>query len=316
MQHVENFAVEKKIGLYNAILDAEQIEQLSMAAKGSLKYFGEQLEELRDKVSKVTAYEITQEVVDAFNLRSRYQDSEIPEDKIRLENVNELLNSIAIFTQNNPDLENSLEVYLQEVSLLTDIDYWDPENNAVTLMTLHSAKGLEFPVIIITGLEDGLLPISRAIENKQDLEEERRLFYVGMTRAKDHLFLLWAKRRFGFQNSEYGMAYKNVPSRFLREIPLEYMVRPFSESTDQFDGRQVRQADMDFHHQNQAVNFDEPILEDSNYSVGQWIVHDAFGRGQILGIGKSGQGTKLTVLFPKNQIKKIIAEYANIQVID
>ena len=312
LNYIENYSQENKINLYQAIQKVEKIAQLSVTAKGSIKTFVGQIETLKEKISKVSAYEIAKKVIEEFGLRSSYQHSEIPEDKIRFENVNELLNSIAIFSENNVDNNASVEVYLQEVSLLTDIDYWDPENNAVTLMTLHSAKGLEFPIIIITGLEDVLFPIIRAIENEEDLEEERRLFYVGMTRAKDHLFLLWAKQRFSFQNSNYGMAYRNVPSRFLKEIPMEYITKPYSEMSD-FPGRQ---RDLNFYRKKKKFDYDTPILEDSIYSVGQWIVHDDFGRGQILGIGKSGNGTKLTILFSKNQIKKIIAEYANIQIVD
>lgn len=310
LRHVENFANEKKISLYQAISDAEEISQLSTAAKGSLKIFVDQLEDLRVKLSEVTAYEIASEVTEMFNLRSRFNNSELPEDEARFENVNELLNSLAIFTQNNAESDASLEVYLQEVSLLTDIDYWDPENNAVTLITLHSAKGLEFPVIMITGLEDGLFPIARSLERDDDLEEERRLFYVGMTRAKDYLYLLWAKRRYGFQTSEYGMAHRNIPSRFLKEIPSEYISKPFAET--EFSDRQ---AHIDFGYGNDRTA-GAPLMEESGYTIGDWIVHDDFGKGQILGVGKSGNGTKLTIIFSKNQIKKIIAEYANIQVIE
>lgn len=310
--YIEDYSRENKINLYRAIRDVEEIAQLGTAVKASLKTFVAEIEKLKGKINKINAYKIAQEVIDKFNLRSSYQHSDTPEDKIRFENINELLNSIAIFTENNLDNNASLEVYLQEVSLLTDIDYWDPENNAVTLMTLHSAKGLEFPVIVITGLEDGLFPIIRSLENNEDLEEERRLFYVGMTRAKDRLFLLWAKQRFSFQNSDYGMAYKNIPSRFLKEIPEEYLIKPYSEISD-FAHRQRR---MDFNRKRKKQEYDTPIIEDSIYSVGQWIVHDDFGKGQILGIGKSANGTKLTILFSKNQIKKIIAEYANIQIVD
>lgn len=313
LQHIEDFAQEKGSSLYEALTDVETIAELSTAAKGSLKQFVDQMENLHMKISQITAYELTQEVIDTFHLRSRYQQSELFEDKARFENVNELLNSIAIFTENNADASASLEVYLQEVSLLTDIDYWDPENDAVTLMTLHSAKGLEFPIIIITGLEDGLFPISRSIDNDKDLEEERRLFYVGMTRAKDHLFLLWAQRRFGFQNSEYGMAYKNVPSRFLKEIPRKYIVTPYSVEGD---GSNHRQTDIDFRTGDKTIGLNEPILDYSIYSVGQWVLHDDFGKGQILGISRSGNGTKLTIMFAKNRFKKIIAEYANIQIVD
>lgn len=311
-QHLQEFARERNLNFYDALSDAGQIEGLSPSAASSIKAFLDQLEDLRDKLPTATAYQIAREVVDRFSLRSRYQHTDLPEDEARLENVNELLNSIAIFTRNNEDSNATLGAYLQEVSLLTDIDYWDPESRAVTLMTLHSAKGLEFPVIIITGLEDGLFPIYRTLEQPNELEEERRLFYVGMTRAKDALYLLWAKQRYSFQNSDFGMANRNAPSRFLTEIPQKYILKPAVDAHE----TEGRRRQLGFRYRRDGKDMHTPLMEDSIYSVGQWIEHNDFGRGQILGIGKTGNGTKLTVLFHKNQIKKIIAEYANIQVVE
>jgi len=249
-------------------------------------------------------------VIEKFNLRQKYVNSTDPDDLNRLENVNELINSIAIFIETHPQTEQSLEKYLEEISLITDIDNWDPEMPVVTLMTLHSAKGLEFPVVIITGLEDGLFPIFRSMENRDELEEERRLFYVGMTRAKEKLYLLWAASRHRFTQAEYGSSFKNIPSKFLREIPQKYK-KEFGQS----QRRSFERARKTFPVRETNL-FSEIVNEDDGeYQIGQWIQHTDFGKGQIVGIEQSRMGTKLTIVFGKNSIKKIIAEYANLEIL-
>ena len=129
-----------------------------------------------------------------------YRESQEIENKDRYENILELLNSIDEFCLKNP--ESTLSDFLEEVSLLTDIDNWNDSENRVTLMTVHSSKGLEFPVVFVSGLDDGLFPLFRTFDNQSELEEERRLFYVAVTRARHKVFLLYAtnRRRLGGEN--------------------------------------------------------------------------------------------------------------------
>jgi len=312
---LEEFSLKNKKSLFDTIADVEEIPQLTTAVKGKIKKFYEQLEKLQKRLSNYSAFQIVQEVIESFNLRGQYLNSEVPEDQNRLENINELLNSISIFVDVNQNSLGSLEEYLQEVSLLTDIDQWDEESQATTLMTLHSAKGLEFPVVIITGLEDGLLPIARSIESADDLEEERRLFYVGMTRAKEQLHLTWAKQRHRFQSYDYGVSYQNMPSRFLKEIPGEFKTEMVNKFEAEYHRRRLIGPSSHKHRKSKSDPI-FPVLEESGYSVGQLVYHDVFGKGQILGIESGTNGTKLTILFTKNQIKKLIAEYANLQTVD
>ncbi len=309
VQHILNYARKNGVSLFQALQEVDRISGLTPSARTRVQLFKQQLEALQDRVQQVNAFELAVQVVETFGLRELYSRTDIPEDQVRLENVNELLNSIAIFVESRPPGDNSLGQYLEEVSLVTDIDRWDPDNPSVTLMTLHSAKGLEFPVVIITGLENGLFPLHRSLNRDEELEEERRLFYVGMTRAKDRLYLVWAQNRHRFQRDDFGQTFRNSPSLFLREIPRKYK--------EELTPAQMERKDadaLDFENQVHAV---DPVSENpSPYQVGQWVIHEKFGKGQVLGVEMTRMGTKLTIVFNNKAVKKLIAEYANLQVAD
>jgi DNA helicase-2/ATP-dependent DNA helicase PcrA len=176
-------------------------------------------------------------------------------------------------------------------------------------MTLHSAKGLEFPVVLITGMEDGLLPLFRNSDLPEELEEERRLFYVGMTRSKVKLYLLYAQMRRRFGRDEFSSSFRSFPSRFLKEIPDKFISR--------FSDRIAERMDA-FPASTEKGGFTLERLpdEESDFNIGQYVMHDVFGKGQILGVQRSSLGTKLTVRFGKMNIKKLIAEYANLTLCD
>lgn len=321
-QRLEQFAASHKCSLYEALLRAPENDDLSASIKEKVLSFVNTLEEIRRKLAESTAYEIAHEVIHNFGLVRQYSLSKNPEDEARLENINELMNSIATFTESQSGAEGeflsdaTLEKYLEDVSLLTDLDRWDPSFSAVTLMTLHSAKGLEFPVVIIGGLEDGLFPLSRTFNNGDDLEEERRLFYVGMTRAKDNLYLLWAGQRRRFTGTESGMSFRSAPSRFLREIPEVYKDE---ESSGELVYEYERPASRKRRYEQSSEDVSAyalEMLDHSQYKIGDWVLHDSFGKGQILGVEGSSAGTKLSIFFKKGGLKKLIAEYANLQIVD
>ncbi len=309
LQKLEEYAFLKKIPLYQAVVEVAENESIPLATKAKIQAFVDALEELRHKKENFSAYEIAREVVDTFGLAAQYSHSELIEDQNRLENINELLNSIAEFSEKNSDENATLEKYLEDVALLTDIDRWDPNFSAVTLMTLHSAKGLEFPVVIITGIEDGLFPLYRSLENQDDLEEERRLFYVGMTRAKENLYLLWARQRRRFSGESSGMSFRNTPSRFLKEIPQSYKeeVRTEDELVYSYDNSEGLLDSAT------VSAYAGEMMENEDYHIGDWVIHPTYGKGQILAVQNSHTGTKLTVAFSNKQIKKLIAEYANLK---
>ncbi|MEE3189272.1 MAG: UvrD-helicase domain-containing protein, partial [Candidatus Neomarinimicrobiota bacterium] len=207
--HLELFEVLKKAE--KLPIRGKQSDSLTEFYKLIKKYHG-----LRNKLS---ASELSRSLIEEAGILSQFKKSLGPDDRERYENVVELLNSIDEFCAKRPD--SNLSDFLEDVSLLSDIDHWNDSDNRVTLMTVHSAKGLEFPVVFVSGLDDGLFPLYVALEKKKELEEERRLFYVALTRAQERVFLLYAtnRRRMGGENM-LGM-----PSRFIGEIPAEFLVR-------------------------------------------------------------------------------------------
>ena len=310
---INRVAFQTKQTLYECISRIGDIEEISPASQKRIRDFYELIEQLRGQLKKLNAYQITEKVIKTFGLKKIYENTLLVEDETRLENINELLNSVEIFVAGHPE-QDGLQDYLDEVSLVTDIDRWDPDKPSVTLMTLHSAKGLEFPVVIICGLEDGLFPISRNYNDPDDLEEERRLFYVGMTRAKEKLYLLYAQSRHRFGRGEFGGSFRSMPSRFISELPKKLIrQKSFQQEYSYEYNRPTRKR------KGKIKNDQFPLLEklpdeSSDFKIGQYVEHEVFGKGQVLGVERSNLGTKLTIQFQNKSLKKLIAEYAHLTI--
>ncbi|MCK4904035.1 MAG: ATP-binding domain-containing protein, partial [Candidatus Marinimicrobia bacterium] len=196
-----------------------------------------------------------------------------------------------------------LKGFIEEVSLLTAIDSWNDQENRVTLMTLHSAKGLEFPIVFITGLEDGLFPLYRSLDSRKELEEERRLFYVGLTRAKDRVYLLYAthRRRMG---TDYDLG---LMSRFLREIPEEYLEEiPFSSALTRKVIRTKPGVAIKVRKTRTVTTFDD-------FKIGDNVEHAIFGVGVIKALSGTGENQRVGVVFKDGLKKKLIVKYANLK---
>lgn len=311
LQYLRDRARSLNKSLYEVISNVGEIDEIKSGISAKIQDFYDRLEGIRKKLPHLNAYQAAEKIISEFELKKVYENSGLVEDETRLENIHEFLNSIEIFVSDDP--ENSpLSRFVDEISLLTDIDRWDADRSVVTLMTLHSAKGLEFPLVIITGLEDGLLPLSRNSDNPGELEEERRLFYVGMTRAKQNLFLLHAQNRHRFGREEFGSSFRSMPSRFLREIPEQFLkIDALAGSHDSRvrEDSYVGKASGDLY-------LERLPDESSDFKIGQYVQHEVFGHGQILGVEMTNLGTKLIVRFEKVSIKKLIAEYANLTISD
>ena len=230
----------------------------------------------------------------------------------RIENINELLSNIIKYEQENGDFA-SLEGFLEEVSLMTDIDNYDNNANAVTLMTMHSAKGLEFPVIFLPGFEEGIFPGTQSIYNPEELEEERRLAYVGITRAKKELYIINAETRMLF-----GSTSRNKPSRFSLEIP-ESLV----EKTENKRAVQKTFNDIKLNYKApvkslsaSARTFNHIERHQNNASffvAGDVVVHKVFGKGNVLSARPMGNDTLLVINFDGVGNKKLMANYAKLE---
>lgn len=239
------------------------------------------------------------------------------EGRDRWNNVQELLNSAANYI--NIPRENQLAMFLEEVALVADVDAMDPNKDTLTCITLHQAKGLEYPVVFLLGLEEGLLPHSRSLDDGDALDEERRLFYVGATRAKQRLYLLYAFRR-----TQYGRTNSATPSRFLGDIPRELLQSAAkrgqitSQQTSMFTERsllQQRRA-LPAVGANQTQPRHQTALPDTrnlNFFAGQHVQHATFGAGIVITSKLTEDDEEVTVAFSGKGVKRLLASFAHLE---
>lgn len=294
---LEEFARANSITMLEAAARADEITTIVPHIRKNIVEFYHLITKYRSLRQQLSAGELAQTLVDEIGILRGFKEIDTEESYMRAENVRELLLAIVNYTKSK---ETTLDAFLEEVALLTDIDSWDDKSNAVTLMTLHSAKGLEFPVVFITGLEEGLFPLSRTFDNIDDLEEERRLFYVGATRAQEKLFISWAAVR-----PRFGETFNNLPSRFLKELEPQYI-----------ETKNLRRI---YHYRSEKpakrtyVPFeDESFDEYTNLVPGREVRHELFGNGKIIKTDGRGENMKLTVRFYETGEKRLMVKYANL----
>jgi DNA helicase II / ATP-dependent DNA helicase PcrA len=289
IDRVRAFASVKGISLFEAISRSNSIPGLTDRARKNLFNFYLLIQKYIDLKDKISAGELSRALIDDLGLIRLYKEDGSPEALQRIENIEELLSAITEFSNENPE-KNALEKFLEEVSLISDIDTWENKRDTITLMTLHSAKGLEFPVVFITGLEEGLFPIANAIYNKRELEEERRLFYVGITRAMKKLYLTYAKSRMKAGNVMYQRK-----SRFLDEIPIELVL--YHSAKD--EARKTKKK--------------EDFEQSYNFTVGSVVFHEVFGIGRIVDLSGNGDKASAVVDFENFGRKLLLLKYANLK---
>lgn len=233
----------------------------------------------------------------------------------RMENINELKSTMVEYMNGKAKGEEySLSEFLEEISLFTDIDKLDESADAVVMMTIHSAKGLEFPNVFIVGMEDGIFPGVRSMDSLEDLEEERRLAYVAITRAKEHLYITHAQQRMLF-----GSTNRNLVSRFVKEIPADYINR--IDST--VKTRKATEDDVIIQNTSKAYTLQSQIASKKieqakknivvEYEVGERVKHNIFGEGTVLSVKKMSNDSMLEIAFDKVGTKKLMANFAKIQ---
>jgi len=292
-------AEKDKIELFYVLAKADQ---LSIRGKQSvsLKAFYDIIIKYNSLRNKLSANELSRSLIEEAGILGKFKRSKDIEDKERYENVTELLNSIDDFCSRKPNA--NLSDFLEEVSLLSDIDHWDDSDNRVTLMTVHSSKGLEFPVVFVAGLDDGLFPLYATLENKKELEEERRLFYVALTRAQDRVLLLYAtnRRRMGGENI------MGMPSRFIGEIPPEYLDRI------EFQSALTRRVVRGSLKKNTRVTVTRTVTTFDDFKAGDLVEHSIFGMGKIMVLSGTGENQRVGVVFKDGTKKKLIVKYANL----
>lgn len=267
------------IPLWEIISDETSVNTLAGRAAKSVNQFANFIKEYQAKIEKLPAAEILDGLLDESNYREDLQNQGTEEAENRLANLNELDSAMRQYAEENED--SSLESFLVNASLASDLDNLNEGGEKVSLMTLHAAKGLEFPVVFMVGLEQGLFPNRQALDDPTSLEEERRLCYVGITRAQEQLFLSYAKER-----RLWGSREPAIPSQFLQELPedlINHSSPPIKPCRPQNNPRTTQKTVLSSSH---------------NWQVGDRVFHDTFGEGSITHVLGSGNKINLAIEFP------------------
>ncbi len=284
MQRLEEFAAIEGISLLNAMKNVKQISNIQQNTQAKISQFVQMMESF--DLTRQPSVILDKLLEDTKYLAALENDKTI-ESQTRAENVRELLTAVRDYESRTET--PSLADFLEGVTLVADVDKLDKNVERIALMTLHSAKGLEFPAVFMVGFEEGLLPYYRSFEDDLEMEEERRLCYVGMTRAEKLLYLTRAVQR-----KLFNIEMRNDPSRFIEEIP-SHLIDSVNQS-----GTRSRYDTAD-----EGESYD--------YQVGDRVAHATWGRGSIMNINGSGMDARVTVRFDRGLKKILMVEYANLQ---
>lgn len=302
LDRLAQFARERSDSMYNSSRHIEECSDLGGRPIKLISLFAELIDSFMKSKNEIDIADLTQLIVDKLGLVEELTNEDPVVGQGRVENIEEFIAAISEYSATRP--EPTLENFLAEISLYTDLDEYKEVEDKLTLMTLHSAKGLEYDAVYIVGLEDGLFPLARTFEHPMELEEERRLFYVGATRAKKFLNLSMATVRNRFGESE------SIPSRFLKELPPDLVNTADLRSRHRHrfvaDGPKKSPAPSGVHYEYEA----DEILR-----VGRIVQHPTFGRGKVVSVEGAGEALRLEVFFTGVGAKRIMAKYARLKVV-
>jgi len=310
---LSEYARMRGTSIYSAMQDEQVHLILGTKAGSAISEFCDLLKELIELAAGSSPSEIVMSVLDKTGyMEELARESDSVEAESRVQNLQELVSVTRNFEQSHPS--GTLSDFLQEVALLSDIDTFEDDKNGVTLMTFHSAKGLEFPVVFMVGMDEGVFPFSKSIFETGEIEEERRLCYVGITRAKDKLFLVSADYRM-----LYGTASANPPSRFIEELPDEFVEEIGRTSRT---GSAGAYGNISYTLSSSArtggrgagnEKADSPRLE---LGTGSKVRHSKFGIGTVISISESAGDRIITVAFPGMGVKKLVESYASLEPVE
>jgi DNA helicase-2/ATP-dependent DNA helicase PcrA len=288
--------------LLDVLSQPETIPSLPRAAVAPLASFRAQLESVRSTLGVLRPTELIDHLIEVVGLTAVYEDG-TPQGDARIENLREV-RGLAEEFDTHEDPAEALELFLTEITLRSDVDSYSEDEEGVTLITLHMVKGLEFPVVFLAGLEEGLLPHRRALEDEKQMPEERRLCYVGITRAQDRLYLSCAFRR-----HLYGQAQPGFPSRFLQEIPQALLAPPRRGAAPVAPPRQGYRERM-VERQVEAVPAPPPV---QRFKEGDLIAHPSFGPGVVMKSTLTRTDEELVVRFDRAGVKILSANLAPLE---
>jgi DNA helicase-2/ATP-dependent DNA helicase PcrA len=328
-QKIEERAQIKDETLWDIVTDIGQIDGIKASTRKSIESFTTLIAYLRGKRDEYRLTKILEEVIENTGYVKELEKERTVEAQTRIENIRELLTVTQQFEVTTEDA--SLQNFLEQTALIADVDSLNEgAGDAVVLMTLHSAKGLEFPVVFLAGLEEGIFPHSRSMQSDTEMEEERRLAYVGITRAKDELFLTFAARRTIYGNTQISQV-----SRFVREVPNELLKQQSNRSRGQAaigsgnraGGRWSRDEYSQVNPWEEAQAASRIALRavtptappkpkgapGAGFKIGEKVKHAVFGTGTVLGTIGEGDDAQITVAFPNIGVKKLVAGFARLE---
>lgn len=304
LERLTEYARMRGVSIYAAIGDREALSLLGSRAQAALNSFCELLDDLRSAAAGIGPSEIVKNVLEKTGyMRELMEETDSVEAEAKIQNLHELVSVTRSFEKSHESA--TLSDFLQEIALLSDIDTYQDDKSGVALMTLHSAKGLEFPVVFMVGMDEGVFPYARSIYEAGEIEEERRLCYVGITRAMDRLFMVSADCRM-----LYGSTGVNPPSRFIEELPEEFVhkVAAVSDMAGSVSESEMRVPE--------SREMDESVAgSDAAIHPGAKVRHETFGIGTVVAVSESAGDQVFTVAFPGKGVKKLIQSYASLELV-
>ena len=317
LEKARNIAREKETSLYDVISHADDYPEFKTAIKKLLS-FSEIIQSLIKLKDTVTIEDLTGRILNDTGYMPELVMEDTTESKTRIENLGEFISVITEF-EKNEETGNTLGEFLENISLVSDIDGYDENEDSAVLMTIHSAKGLEFPIVFLSGLEEGLFPGMRSMESDDDIEEERRLCYVAITRAKEQLYITKTISR-----TIHGKTMPTTASRFFKEIPVEYLedkttLQPKVAKVMQDLG--VRNAAAPKKEVYMTKGFGSSVKSSgstdySKFKAGDAVEHRTFGRGEILKATPCGNDCILEIQFESIGFKRLMAAFAKVKKIN
>ena len=302
---LQDYARANGTSLFMTLTQLHLVDTIKGKTKEKLEEFGILIFTLVAEMEDKTVLDILESILDRTGYLAQLKESTDPQDQARAENIGELLSVAKDFQDTNPN--GTVEDFLEQVALVNDVDSFEQEESKVTLMTLHAAKGLEFPIVFLGGLEEGLFPHSRTLMNPEEIEEERRLAYVGITRAEKELYISNATTR-----TVFGRTSSYLPSRFIDEIPEELVdgLRAKRKVPDDIK-RHVPQ-----HMSVTSRPVTKPIVRNeviADWKVGDTAIHSKWGNGKVINVAGEGAGMKLTIEFPTQGVRVVMAKFAPVK---
>jgi DNA helicase-2/ATP-dependent DNA helicase PcrA len=320
IEKLEMAAAQAGVGLYQAAMDPDRVG-MTNSAKKKLREFSGMMERMRTDLVTTSITDMVRRVIHESGYGAALEQDKNVESRIRIENLNELMTATEDFQEQNHDV--SLAAFLDQVALITDSEQQVAAEgrrggtDTVTLMTFHNAKGLEFSVVFMAGMEEGLFPHSRSAESEEELEEERRLCYVGITRAKERLILTHATER-----RLYGYPQANLVSRFILEIPGEALEKIGGNTAEFSPPRDHARWNMGLLSPGKEIMESDSVAEQKTksdagycYYKGAVVRHAKFGLGTVQRSEGAGDDLKISVSFPGYGVKTLAVKYANLEVI-